>query len=73
MFVLDNSYHESNTVISWLKNVQASRTSPTRDDSIEKYENTMLLASLTGKGTPQPFVPQEVVDLSDKLQVIPVS
>ncbi|CEG42453.1 uncharacterized protein PHALS_12728 [Plasmopara halstedii] len=70
-FVLGNSYYEGKTVIDWSESVQASRNIPTSDDSIEKYDNTKLLASLTEKVTPEPIVPQDVVDLFDTLQANP--
>ncbi|CEG36290.1 uncharacterized protein PHALS_02199 [Plasmopara halstedii] len=69
--VLEYSYYEGKTVMDWLKSVQASRTFPTSDDSIEKYDNTKLLVTLTEEIKPQPIVPQDVVDLFDKLQANP--
>ncbi|KAL7685411.1 hypothetical protein Plhal304r1_c031g0101421 [Plasmopara halstedii] len=61
-----NYYHENMTPIEWLKHVNAYWIISNLDDSIEKYDNTKLLAFLAEK-----FKPRGVVDLFGKLANIP--
>ncbi|KAL8006223.1 hypothetical protein Plhal703r1_c06g0033951 [Plasmopara halstedii] len=64
---LEKSYYdEGKTPIDWLRNVQAYWIISNLDDSIEKYDNTKLLAFLAEK-----FKPRGVVDLFGKLANIP--